>query len=81
VAYPGAVETTERVAARAGCGESTAGATFDFGRELVAVEGIHDGCDEGFDVRLWTLQDGTHIPGWGEGTMNRALDWLVAQSR
>jgi polyhydroxybutyrate depolymerase len=81
VAYPGAVVTTERVAARAGCGASTAGATFDFARDLVAVENVHEGCDEGFDVRLWTLEDGNHIPGWGEGTMNRALDWLVMQSR
>jgi polyhydroxybutyrate depolymerase len=80
--YPGAVETAARLAARAGCAETaTEGERFDFSGDTVAQETIHGSCDEGFDVRLWTLEDGSHIPAWGEGTMDRALDWLLARSR
>lgn len=80
--YPGAVETTARLAARAGCAETaTDGERFDFSSDTVAQETIHADCDEGFDVRLWTLENGSHIPAWGDGTMDRALDWMLARSR
>ncbi|MCB9612961.1 MAG: alpha/beta fold hydrolase [Sandaracinus sp.] len=82
ITYPGAVETAARLGARAGCDtEPTEGERFDFASDAVSQETIHGNCDEGYDVRLWTLEDGTHIPGWGSGSMDRALDWLLAQSR
>lgn len=82
VAYPGAVETTARLARLAGCAEvSSEGERFDFASDAVAQETIHLDCDAGYDVRLWTLEDGSHIPAWGSGTMDRALDWLFARTR
>lgn len=80
--YPGAVETAARLASRASCAETpTDGERFVFSTGTETQETIHASCDEGFDVRLWTLEEGSHIPAWGEGTMDRALDWLLARTR
>ncbi len=85
--YPGAVELSERSAATAGCDPET---TTDFGTvDLVPMlegeeterTGYDGGCDEGLEVELWTVRDGSHIPFFSEDFADQALDWLFRQSR
>jgi polyhydroxybutyrate depolymerase len=85
--YPGAIETVERSATTASCdtGTTTTLGTADFvplldGEETEMV-GYQTGCDEGLDMELWTIQGGSHIPGFSINFSEMALDWLFRHSR
>ncbi|MBX3248352.1 MAG: alpha/beta fold hydrolase [Myxococcales bacterium] len=80
--YPSVAATMARAAAIAGCQDTPeVRDRFDFNPMNEAEESVYPGCDEGRDVRLWTIEEGSHIPGWGAGTMDRLLDWLLDRRR
>ena len=81
-AYPGAQETVERWATRAGCdiSEVALQPNFDLdgrvrGHETEVVDYIQD-CRAGFGVSLWRIRDGTHTPGLSDSFRDGVLDWL-----
>jgi polyhydroxybutyrate depolymerase len=86
-AYPGAIETTERFAAHAGCNssEATMGANLDMvenieGAETTVVE-IPE-CEQGTEVALWTLVGAPHIPfPWVPSGLDRFVDWVLEHPR
>ncbi len=85
--YPGAVELSQRSAATAGCDPETTTplGTVDLipsidGEETEMVS-YQTGCDEGFEVQLWTLRDGRHIPFFTIDFADMATDWLFEKSR
>jgi len=86
-AYPGAIETTERFAAHAGCNSSkaTMGANLDMvenieGAETTVVE-IPE-CEQGTEVALWTLVGAPHIPfPWVPSGLDRFVDWVLEHPR
>lgn len=83
VRYPGARETVERWAARAGCATRAAETL----RSLDIVAGIpgaettpvrfRTGCGAGITVELWTILRGPHVPAFNSNDIARRLtDWL-----
>ncbi len=69
--YPGAVETVGDWAQKNGCaGPSAAtGRKFDLDRAVggdETFEEAYTGCPGGRDVRLWTIEDGGHVPAFNE---------------
>lgn len=81
--YPGAVETVERWASRAGC-DMAAGETLDAldlvadiaGAETVPLR-YRTGCRTGVTVELWTLEDGPHVPRFNSSEFGGLLTaWL-----
>lgn len=69
--YPGAVETVGDWAAKDGCTGPLAGTgqRFDLDSAVAGdetVESAHEGCPAGTDVRLWTIEDGGHVPAFNE---------------
>ena len=84
--YPGALETTRRFAAHAGCNDAPMMApNLDVlggvdGAETEVLEST--GCAGGADVTLWTLVDGPHIPyPWVASSTDLMLDWIVEHRR
>ncbi len=81
---PSARESVERFAERSDCAIAwTEGDPIDFdssidGAETV-TEGISDGCTEGTDYQLWTIEEGEHIPSLADGAIRTAMEWLLAQ--
>ena len=81
--YPGAAQTVERWAGRAGC-------DVDAAAELESIElvlNIPDaethptryeaGCEGGIALELWTIEDGSHVPGFNAVDIGRRLiHWL-----
>ncbi|MCZ6807376.1 MAG: hypothetical protein O7F08_10510, partial [Deltaproteobacteria bacterium] len=65
---PGAVETVERFAGRAGCDleATTSLESIDLFPTLAGVEthrvSYSTGCAEGIDAELWTIEEGPHTP-------------------
>jgi len=84
---PGAIALSERSAASAGCDPdaTTPLGTVDLvpmidGEETEKI-GYQTGCDEGLDVELWTIQDGSHFPFFSTDFSDMATDWLFQHSR
>ncbi len=85
---PGAVETVERWAGRAGCdlAAATPLESMDLFPDIEGVETARvaylEGCAQGIDAELWTINGGPHIPVF-IGTEWAALttDWLLRHSR
>lgn len=85
--YPGAIETTERFAAHAGCNSSEAAmaANIDMvenieGAETTVVEMPQ--CERGTEVALWTLVGAPHIPfPWVPSGLDRFVDWVLEHPR
>ena len=81
-AYPGAQETVERWASRAGCDvtQATTRPRIDLdGRvngDETEVTDYVDQCRSGFGVSLWRIRDGTHTPGLSDSFRDGVLDWL-----
>ena len=83
VRYPGAKETVERWASRAGC-------DFEAGDTLESLDLVADlpgaettplryrtGCNTGITVELWTIQDGSHVPAFDSNDIgDRLTSWL-----
>ena len=83
--YPSAFETVASWAAKNGCGESNSLPNIDIDSDLsgaeTSVEHWSD-CTSGYDVALWTIQDGKHIPGVYDGRFARAaIEFLFAHRR
>jgi len=83
--YPSAEETVARWTARNGCGEPTDLPNIDIDADIDGAETTvrrWTECSTGFDVGLWTIQDGKHIPGVYDGRFARAaIDFLFAHTR
>jgi polyhydroxybutyrate depolymerase len=84
--WPGAVDIAERSAATAGCDPTMTMSlgTVDYLDAVVGEETekvAYLGCDEGFEVELWTMTDGVHIPFLGTQFPSDMIDWLFEKSR
>ena len=84
--YPGALETTRRFAAHAGCNATPVMASnLDVlggiaGAETEVLE--YTDCADGTDVTLWTLVGGPHIPfPWVASSLDLMTDWIVDHRR
>lgn len=85
--YPSAIDTVRTHADKAGCDPdaSVAGDALDLD---TGIDGIDtdtlswtDGCPEGVDMALWTINGGDHIPPLnGQGTP-QILTWLLGHER
>ncbi|MYC93147.1 MAG: hypothetical protein F4X15_16930 [Gemmatimonadetes bacterium] len=77
--YPGARETVERWAARAGCDldASESLSRLDLDRFLEGAETTRrrygEGCADGIRVELWTIQAGPHVPAFDPDDIGRRL--------
>lgn len=94
--FPGAVETAERFAARAGCDINAPESLGDIdltndydGAETEQV-GYTSGCDDGLSVELWTIVEddcaagagcNPHIPVFTDTWADVTVDWLFTHSR
>jgi polyhydroxybutyrate depolymerase len=83
--YPSATESAHRWATRNGCGEPEVGEPFDIDLGVEGAETVPtdwSGCPAGASVALWTLEGGSHLPGFGDRAfIDRAFSWLLAQER
>jgi polyhydroxybutyrate depolymerase len=93
--FPGAIETTQRFAARAGCDPNTTeplgniDLTEDYDGPETEQVGYTSGCDEGLDVELWTIVEdecvsagcNPHIPIFTAVWADVTVDWLFRHSR
>ncbi|MEM1413388.1 MAG: alpha/beta fold hydrolase [Myxococcota bacterium] len=84
--YPGAEETVERWARRAGCtGEPTPGDPIDLVRTLPGAEtevlSYATACDPGIGASLWTIEGGNHVPFFQADYADRLLDFLFAHPK
>jgi polyhydroxybutyrate depolymerase len=84
---PGARETIERWATRAGCDLATTvdGAPFDLetsipGPETTVLE-WQAGCAPGIGLELWTIPGGQHIPAIASDYAERLVAWLLAHRK
>lgn len=82
-AYPGAVETVGRWAARAGCemGAADALPAIDLVALLesdeTSVTRYETGCANDIAVELWTIEDGPHVPGFDSADFGaRVVQWF-----
>ena len=79
VRYPGARETVDRWAARAGCDLDAAEALsrLDIDQQLAGAETTRlrysAGCADGIRVELWTVQAGPHVPAFDPDDIGRRL--------
>lgn len=86
-AYPGALETTRRFAAYAGCdtGTTVTGSNIDVDASIDGAETEvlqYTGCPAGIDVDLWSLIGSPHIPApWVDDAIDAVVDWLVDHPR
>lgn len=87
-AYPPARTAVLRWAERAGCDttaapETLAALDLDEGLEgaETRVERWSSGCEPGFDVELWSIEGGAHIPALGEAWMPTLAEWLLRHRR
>jgi len=86
-AYPGAVETSRRYAAQAGCkvDDPVAGMNLDVDAVVPGAETTvlaYPDCDRNTEVELWTIVGGPHIPGpWNPDALDIFVDWLTGHPR
>ncbi|MBT9555249.1 MAG: hypothetical protein IV100_04425 [Myxococcales bacterium] len=82
---PAAVESAAFWAARNGCAaEKTTADPLDLDTEIAGSETqveVFDGCPDGAEAALWTMEPGTHIPSFSGLFAKKALDFLLAQSQ
>lgn len=85
-AFPGAMDMVGRWAAHGGCDATPTDETpIDAESTLPGAETTphaFTGCDPGIDVRLLSIEGGSHIPSFTPGTIGtEVLDWLLAHHR
>ncbi len=81
--YPGARDSVEGYAARAGCTDSELGENIDFTSDIPGDETTvrtWTACDAGLGAELWSIAGGSHIPALADGAIERTLDWLGSHS-
>jgi len=82
--FPSAEETVARWRDLNGCGEpaDTSAAPLDLDSEVPGAEttvvAYRDGCRDGSQVALWTIQDGDHVPGLTPAFAPAVVDFLYA---
>ena len=82
--YPGAVEVTERWAARAGCDvdEAHSGQALNLVNNLTGDEtevlNYNQGCDNKQSASLWTITNGPHVPLVNDSFATHVVEWLRA---
>jgi polyhydroxybutyrate depolymerase len=83
-AYPSAPDTVERWAERAGC-DLDAAATADPLDLMLSLAGDEtsrliyaEGCLAGYDMQLWTLANGPHVPIPNDDYSTEVVRWLFA---
>ena len=83
VAFPGTLETVRRHALIAGCDETVEDEPILFTHPEGTQTRVsrYEGCDEGFGAELWTIENGTHVPGLRFDASDRVLTWLEQWSR
>ncbi|UJR86840.1 alpha/beta hydrolase family esterase [Sandaracinus amylolyticus] len=81
--YPSARTAVERWAVRAGC-DGAAVETLDPIDLVGSLEGAETtverwsaGCAEGHEAELWTIQGGSHVPGFNPTWMEKLVGWLL----
>jgi polyhydroxybutyrate depolymerase len=84
--FPGAVESVARWATRNGCDPvPAAGEPLDLESDIEGAETIvsaYQGCAEGVDVQLDTIEGGSHVPILIHDSVgSQVFDWLLAHSR
>ena len=85
--YPSARATVMRWAERAGCEPtmSTSGTPLDLLTSLpgdeTTVEQWTTGCDAGLDAALWSIEGGSHIPGFNSAWPTSVAAWLLRHRR
>lgn len=84
--YPGALETTRRFAAHAGCSSTPVSAgNLDVlgavaGAETEVLE--YTNCADDADVTHWKMVDGIHIPfPWVDSALDMMVDWIIDHRR
>ncbi|MEM7678515.1 MAG: PHB depolymerase family esterase [Myxococcota bacterium] len=85
VEYPGAEQTVQRWAARAGCSTpSVSGDRRDLDRSLESDETatfVYNNCADGIDVMLWQIEDGSHVPPLNENFAAGIVDFLLSHPK
>lgn len=80
---PGALEMTQRFAARNGCKISSWGSTAPptkyVQRGTTTLWSYAEGCEPGTDVSLWTFSAYDHYPDFTPAFTDAALDWTLKQ--
>jgi len=83
--YPGAVEIAARWAERNGCDPTTtAGAALNLVSDLPGADTLptlHDGCPDGQQVTLWTIEYGSHSPNFNGSWAPAIVNWLLDQEK
>lgn len=84
--HPGAEESVHRWAARAGCDMESAatGASMDLVEALPEQETdvmrYESGCEGDVKVELWTIEDGSHVPGFDADSFGeRVVAWFLGR--
>lgn len=86
-AFPSAHETTARYAEQAGCDTGnplplTALNALNSIDGEETLELVYPDCQQGAEVKLWTLRDAPHIPiGFRASTLDAIVDWLISHPR
>jgi polyhydroxybutyrate depolymerase len=84
---PGARESVERFATRAGCDltMTSDGAPFDLEPSIAGAETSllewHTGCATGLGFELWTIPGGAHIPSLADDYAERLVGWLLSHRK
>ena len=83
--YPSAAETVAMWAGKNGCNATAEmAAPMDIDAQLDGNETLvtrHANCKAGGAAELWTIQEGTHIPGLGTNFAPALVDWLFAHAK
>ena len=86
-AYPSAKTTVESWATNDGCAltADTTGAPLDLDTSIPGAETqvakYASGCKPGGHAELWTIQGGSHIPGFGDAFAPDVIDFLFAHPK
>jgi polyhydroxybutyrate depolymerase len=85
-AYPSAADSTAYFATLAGCmtPAMSTGMTTDIDSSIDGDETTIDAyanCDAGYDVELWTIPGGGHIPTLAPGFADKLVDFLMAHPK
>lgn len=83
--YLGAEASTDWWAKHSGCSAAQAGEDIDLDQDVAGAEtrvsNYDTGCQAGSSAALWTIQDGSHIPGVGGVFGTRMVDYLLSKSK
>jgi poly(3-hydroxybutyrate) depolymerase len=83
--YAGAEETVARWAARNGCDDTTdTDVAIDLIDEVAGTDTTptrYVNCPQGIGAELWTIEYGSHVPGFNGNWVPALVNWLLEQSK